>query len=97
MVNRQDKKIYIVDGHASKGVSGGPVWHWSTENNRAEIIGIVSEYRHLSNGMPGFCVFEPINSVLWYFSADLWHPDKVGDHLILNRYGPAKKVSLKPS
>jgi hypothetical protein len=90
MVNHSDKKIYIVDGHGAPGVSGAPVWQWSTDNNRVEVVGIVSSYHHTGDGIPGFCFFEPINTVLWYFAADMWHPDKVGDHLIVNRYGPAK-------
>lgn len=44
MVNHPDKRIYLVDGHAAKGVSGGPVWWWSEERNRLEVVGIVSEY-----------------------------------------------------
>lgn len=90
MVNRTDKKIYIVDGHGAPGISGGPVWQWSDGNDRTEIVGIVSNYRHDGDGIPGFCFFEPINTILWYFAAEMWHPDKVGDHLIVNRYGPAK-------
>jgi len=90
MVNRADKRMYVVDGHGAPGVSGGPVWQWSEDNDRPEIIGIVSNYQHAGDGIPGFCFFETINTVLWYFAADMWHPDKVGDHLIVNRYAPAK-------
>lgn len=87
MVNRADKKIYVVDGHGARGVSGGPVWQWSAERNRLEVVGIVCEYRYPGDGLPGFCFFEPINPILSYFETEPWHPDKVGDHVIVNRYG----------
>ena len=35
------RKRYIVDGHATHGVSGGPVWHYNAEHDRAEVIGMI--------------------------------------------------------
>ena len=87
MVNRNDRKVYIVDGHAAKGVSGGPVWHWSEEKDRIEVIGIVSQYHHTMTPLPGFCLFEPINPIIYFLHSEAWHPDIAGDHLIINRYG----------
>ena len=31
------RKRFIMDGHAVKGVSGGPVWHFNTERQRAPL------------------------------------------------------------
>ena len=64
MVNRLDKRMYVVDGHGAQGVSGGPVWHWCQERDRLEVVGIVTEYRPIPNGLPGFCLFEPVNPVI---------------------------------
>ena len=86
MVNRKDRKIYVVDGHGTPGVSGGPVWQWSAERDRLEVVGIVCNYQHAGDGLPGFCFFEPINPILHYFESEPWHPDKVGDHVIVNRF-----------
>ncbi len=85
MIDHGDKQLYIVDGHAAHGVSGGPVWHWSHERRRIEIVGVVSAYHALNNGIPGFCVFEPINPILYFLETDRWHPDLVSDHLLTNR------------
>jgi hypothetical protein len=80
--------IYVVDGHLSPGVSGGPVWHWSSEKSRFEVIGIAVGYGHTQGSpLPGFCVVEPINPIMYYLETDIWHPDKCGDHLITNRRG----------
>jgi hypothetical protein len=82
MVNRQNKKIYVVDGHATKGVSGGPVWHWSEERNMFEVVGIVCEYRSTDDRLPGFCFFEPINPVVYYLNH--WRSELTDDFLITN-------------
>jgi hypothetical protein len=88
-VDRPGRALYIVDGHASHGVSGGPVWHWNEEKDRAEVVGIVSEYRTTmqGDGIPGYCFFEPINPILYYLASERWHPDNAGDHIHVNRYG----------
>ena len=65
-VDKDGKRLYIVDGHNSAGVSGGPVWCWNDERQRAEIVGVVSGYGDAGGDLPGFCVFEPINPVLGY-------------------------------
>lgn len=87
LINRAEKHLYIIDGHAAPGVSGGPVWHWSQEKNRAEIVGIVSAYKTVEEGLPGFCLFEPVNPHMYFLESERWHPDVVGDHLITNRRG----------
>ncbi|MBI3469564.1 MAG: hypothetical protein HY000_41715 [Planctomycetes bacterium] len=85
MVNRLDQRMYVVDGHAAHGVSGGPVWQWSNERDRLEVLGIVCNYQHFADGLPGFCFFEPINPVLDYLECEVWRPEKCGDSLVLNR------------
>jgi hypothetical protein len=87
MIDREDRRLYVVDGHGAKGVSGGPVWHWSADRDRLEVVGIVCEYRHSGSNLPGFCLFEPINPIMYYFETEPWHPDVAGDHLITNRRG----------
>ena len=82
MVNREDCKIYIVDGHAAPGVSGGPVWYLNEEVDRYEIIGIVCKYVQSDIDLPGFCFFEPINPVMGYL--DYWRSELKGDFLITN-------------
>jgi hypothetical protein len=86
-INEDNRMKYIVDGHCAEGVSGGPVWYFNDEKNRHEIVGVVSAYEHWGKGIPGFCIFEPINSVLLYLRSEQWHPDKIGEWVILNCYG----------
>lgn len=62
---------YIVDGHNARGVSGGPVWHWSEDRNGGiEIVGIVHGYGLNQSDMPGFCVVEPINPVVGFIGSE---------------------------
>lgn len=79
-VDSDQRRVYIVDGHAAEGVSGGPVWHWSSERAQVEIIGIVSRYGQQPGAtedgrvlppLPGYCIFEPINPVLYLL--DEWN------------------------
>jgi hypothetical protein len=94
-INREQERrlLYIVDGHNMFGLSGGPVWHWSDEHDRLEVVGVVSGYAPLDRGLPGFCFFVPINPILYYLASEIWHPDKVGDHLIVNRYRPPRAAT----
>lgn len=65
LVDLPDRKLYIADGHAARGVSGGPVWYWNTKSERFEIIGIVTTYDTGEQDLiPGLCYFEPINTIL---------------------------------
>ncbi len=56
-----DRRLYIVDGYNTWGISGGPVWHWSEERNQAEVVAVVSK-REPRPDLPGFSVFEPLES-----------------------------------
>ena len=58
--------LYLVDGHNSRGVSGGPVFHWREDDRRPEIAGIVSAYGCADADLPGLCVFEPINPIIGF-------------------------------
>ena len=89
MIDRDDRRLYLVDGHNTFGISGGPVWHWSRDRDQVEVVGVVSGYRttpifddhtgesrldgsgRLSDSLPGFCVFEPLESFRAFF--DSWH------------------------
>jgi hypothetical protein len=86
-VDLPDRAIYVVDGHGAQGVSGGPVWHWNEEKERLEVVGIVTNYLPVDDGMPGFCFFEPISPLVYRFRSEHWHPETIGDHVILNNYG----------
>lgn len=70
--------LYLVDGHVSHGVSGGPVWSAYVGPRTAEpdaafandldevsygIIGVVSAYRG-DNPVPGLCIFTPLNPLV---------------------------------
>jgi len=61
--------LYLVDGHNSLGVSGGPVFHWLEEDRRPEIVGIVSGYDCADADLPGLCVFEPINPIIGFLKS----------------------------
>ncbi len=80
MVNRDERQVYVVDGHAAPGVSGGPVWQWSVERDRLEVVGVVCNYQPLGAGLPGFCFFEPINPLMDYL--DYWQRQEKGDVLV---------------
>ncbi|MBI2167082.1 MAG: hypothetical protein HYU34_02420 [Candidatus Omnitrophica bacterium] len=65
LLNKKDKHLYLVDGHIARGVSGGPLWHFSDKRKRYEVIGIASGFGNLDDELPGFCIFEPINHVIF--------------------------------
>lgn len=65
----RDKLVYVVDGHAAPGVSGGPVWHWPDGGDRIETVGVVSAYGLSEGALPGFCVFTPINPLMAFLKA----------------------------
>lgn len=55
--------IYLVDGHISPGVSGGPVW--SPEQKGPLLAGLVSSYWG-DDYMPGLCHVVPLNPLGYY-------------------------------
>jgi hypothetical protein len=62
---------YIIDGHASRGVSGGPVYHISDKDGQPELIAVISKYMPTGNHgfagpLPGYLRAVPINYVRGY-------------------------------
>ena len=68
------RQRYILNGHASGGISGGPVWHYSTDRDRAEVIGLIvrpgftGKYTEPGD-MPGYIDAEPINPAMFFIDA----------------------------
>lgn len=67
-----EEELYLVDGVAINGVSGGPVF--VIEKDGPVIIGLVTEYRpNCSTGqvLPGMSVMRSINPLIKYYSEEL--------------------------
>jgi hypothetical protein len=65
--------LYLLDGHNSYGVSGGPVWTWSDDLKRAELIGIIVNYTSSPNqqiSLPGHVSAVAIHPIMMYFRAN---------------------------
>lgn len=62
LVLRDDYQLYLMDGHNTFGVSGGPVWAMSSANRHARIIGVVSSYTSRADApqLPGLVQVVPI-------------------------------------
>ena len=61
-----DEKFYFVDGVAINGVSGGPAFAVTTQDNVLRMIGIVSAYvpnRATGAQLPGLCVIRDIGPI----------------------------------
>lgn len=68
-----EDELYLVDGVAINGVSGGPVFVLDDEDEPI-IIGLVTEYRpNCSTGqsLPGMSVMRSINPLIKYYSEEL--------------------------
>ncbi|MBX2851551.1 MAG: hypothetical protein KTR15_07395 [Phycisphaeraceae bacterium] len=72
LILRSDFQAYLIDGHNTFGVSGGPVWAIDS-NNEPSIIGIISGYNYLQSSlqMPGFVHAVPI-APLRIFLTKVW-------------------------
>ncbi|MCX5653275.1 MAG: trypsin-like peptidase domain-containing protein [Planctomycetota bacterium] len=74
VIDRADQSaLYLLDGHNTWGVSGGPVWAWSDERHQVELIGIVVNYwRHLDVKveLPGHVTAVAIHPLMMYFGAN---------------------------
>lgn len=64
-----NRGLYLVDGHNSRGVSGGPVFHWREKDRQPEIVSIVSGYGCGDTELPGLCIFEPINPIIGFLKS----------------------------
>jgi hypothetical protein len=85
MVDLEQRGYYLVDGHNSQGLSGGPVWHWSHEHGRAEVVAIVSGYSQVTE-FPGFCKFESISPLPYKLVDRSWWPNP-DDHMLCEWLG----------
>lgn len=65
LIMHDDWNLYLIDGHNTLGVSGGPVWatrKGSQVTQSPRIIGVVSGYNSLKDNpqLPGFAIVVPI-------------------------------------
>lgn len=78
LVLRDEFQLYLIDGHNTLGMSGGPVWAYSSETKAVQVIAVISAY-HGSGAsyesqdqldaqsnppLPGLVVAIPIQSLL---------------------------------
>lgn len=65
--NQVNSPIYLLDGHNTFGVSGGPAWWWNEVTNRVELFAIITQYHPTSPSskksisLPGFTIATPVN------------------------------------
>jgi hypothetical protein len=52
--------LYLIDGHNSRGLSGAPVWHCDTPDQRPSIAAVITHYSQLDEGLPGFVHASPV-------------------------------------
>lgn len=89
------RKRLIMDGHAVRGVSGGPVWHYSVERQRAEVVGIIVgagfDLKSLKDyELPGYIDVEPIGPLMYYIED---HRQDNDDWIITDCWANAVKTS----
>ena len=68
----EEEELYLVDGVAINGVSGGPVF--VIEESGPIIIGLVTEYRpnfSMGQSLPGMSIMRSINPLIKYYSEEL--------------------------
>lgn len=92
------RKRFIIDGHAAMGVSGGPVWHFSVERKRAEVVGIIVGTgfypSQVEKGeLPGYIDVEPLGPLMYFLEE---HRKDNDDWIITDWWANAQK-STKPS
>ena len=74
MIHGEGKRQrFIMEGHAVKGISGGPVWHYCPERQRAEVVGLIvgagfDTERCQDSELPGYVNAEPIGPLMYYLS-----------------------------
>lgn len=86
------RKRFIMDGHAVKGVSGGPVWHYSAERQRAEVVGIIvgpgfDTDRCEDFELPGYIDAEPIGPIIYFLEE---HRQDGADWIITDCWGSGR-------
>ncbi len=75
-IDSDHRKAFVIDGHASQGVSGGPLW-WEDQSGQCHVCGIVSSYLSApiaeqldpdrpATRTPGLCFAMPVWPVVQY-------------------------------
>jgi len=74
LVLRDDFQAYLLDGHNTFGISGGPVWAAHSDNESPRMIGIISGYQSLTTSpqMPGLVHAAPIQPIT-FFLTNIWN------------------------
>lgn len=68
-VSGRTSPLYLVDGHAANGVSGGPIW-FSGRDSSPIVLGVVSSYVGPGGDVPGLCAFTPMNVLFDHLEGD---------------------------
>lgn len=74
-VSGRTPPLYLVDGHAANGVSGGPIWFCAPDGSPV-VLGVVSSYARPGGDVPGLCAFTPMNVLFDHLEADPRHMDR---------------------
>jgi hypothetical protein len=91
LFHQAKRPLYMVDGHAAPGVSGGPLW-FCTPDAEPVIVGVVSSYEGIvPENIPGLCAFTPLNVLFEYLEKEEWNTrGSVG-----NQNNPPRPPSLR--
>lgn len=70
LILQPNSQLYLLDGHNTFGVSGGPVWAYCPEAKEPRVIGAVSSYRYVGANpeIPGFVHAVPIQVLTGYLA-----------------------------
>jgi hypothetical protein len=104
LIDDSERQVFIVDGHAMQGVSGGPVWWQNEETGRIEVIGVMSgyvSYRGLATDHPLFdddqnqskmrvpgLCFVQPLHPIYEYVRKTWNPRPAGGTPLEHRHGP---------
>lgn len=71
MINKDGyPPLYVIDGHNTFGVSGGPVWGYFDNSGEIELAGVIVRYAAESSGnLPGFVFATPIHPLITYLES----------------------------
>ena len=71
MINKKGyPPLYLLDGHNTAGVSGSPVWAYSDDSSRVELIAIIGSYlSDAQKKFPGFVCATPIHPLIRYMKS----------------------------
>ncbi|MEX1229330.1 MAG: hypothetical protein WEB58_03765 [Planctomycetaceae bacterium] len=62
LILRNEFPLYLIDGHNTFGVSGGPIWTIGGRSTKPRVIGVISSYgwNKTNLNMPGFVYGAPV-------------------------------------